>query len=123
MNWPTSIAVHPDRGELFVANDTADSITVYRADADGDAAPIRILKGPRSLIKNPTGVALDLKNNELWVANFGSHSATVFPIDAAGDPVPKRVIRSGPANAPSPMLSNPHTIAYDTKRDELLVSN
>jgi DNA-binding beta-propeller fold protein YncE len=123
MNWPTSIAVHPDRGELFVANDTADSVTVYRADASGDAAPIRVLKGPRSMIKNPTGVALDLKNNELWVANFGSHSATVFPVDAAGDPVPKRVIRSGPANAPSPMLSNPHTVAYDTKRDELLVSN
>jgi DNA-binding beta-propeller fold protein YncE len=123
LNWPTSIAVHPDRGELFVANDTSDIITVYRTDATGDVAPIRMLKGPRSMIKNPTGVALDLKNNELWVANFGSHSATVFPVDAAGDPVPKRVIRSGPADAPSPMLSNPHTLAYDSKRDELLVSN
>ena len=123
LNWPTSIAVHPDRGELFVANDTSDTITVYRTDATGDVAPIRMLKGPRSMIKNPTGVALDLKNNELWVANFGSHSATVFPVDAAGDPVPKRVIRSGPAGAPSPMLSNPHTLAYDSKRDELLVSN
>ena len=30
MNWPTSIAVHPDRGEFFVANDTADTVTVYR---------------------------------------------------------------------------------------------
>jgi DNA-binding beta-propeller fold protein YncE len=123
LNWPTSIAVHPDRGELFVANDTSDTITVYRTDATGDVAPIRMLKGPRSMIKNPTGVALDLKNNELWVANFGSHSATVFPVDAAGDPVPKRVIHSGPADAPSPMLSNPHTLAYDSKRDELLVSN
>ena len=123
MNWPTSIAVHPERGELYVANDTADSVTVYRTDANGDAAPIRVLKGPRSMIKNPTGVALDLTNNELWVANFGSHSATVFPIDASGDPVPKRVIRSGRADEPSPMLSNPHTVAYDTKRDQLLVSN
>ena len=123
LNWPTSIAVHPDRGELFVANDTADTVTVYRTDSNGDVAPIRVLKGPRSMIKNPTGVALDLKNNELWVANFGSHAATVYPVDATGDPVPKRVIRSGPADAPSPMLSNPHTVAYDTKRDELLVSN
>jgi DNA-binding beta-propeller fold protein YncE len=123
MNWPTSIAVHPDRGEIFVANDTADSITVYRADASGDAAPIRVLKGPRSMIKNPTGVTIDLHNNELWVANFGSHSATIYPVDAAGDPVPKRVIRTGPADSPSPMLSNPHTVAYDTKRDQLLVSN
>jgi DNA-binding beta-propeller fold protein YncE len=123
MNWPTSIAVHPDRGELFVANDTNDTITVYRTTDNGDVAPIRVLKGPKSLIKNPTGVALDLKNNELWVSNFGNHSATVYPVDASGDPAPKRIIRSGPIDAPSPMFSNPHTVAYDTKRDQLLVSN
>jgi DNA-binding beta-propeller fold protein YncE len=123
LNWPTSIAVHPDRGEIFVANDTNDTVTVYRTDANGDVAPIRVLKGPRSLIKNPTAVALDLVNNELWVANFGSHSATVYPVDASGDPVPKRVIRSGRLDEGSPMLSNPHTVAYDTKRDQLLVAN
>ena len=75
------------------------------------------------MIKNPTGVALDLVNNELWVANFGSHSATVFPVDAAGDPAPKRVIRSGRPDEGAPMLGNPHTMAYDSKRDEILVSN
>ena len=123
MNWPTSIAVHPDRGEIFVANDTGDSITVYRADADGDAAPIRVIKGTHSMVKNPTGVALDLVNNELWVANFGSHAATVYPVTASGDALPARVIRSGRTNEPSPMLSNPHTLAFDTKRDQLLVSN
>ena len=123
MNWPTSIAVHPDRGELFVANDTGDSITVYSADANGDVAPIRVIKGPRSMVKNPLGVTLDLVNNELWVANFGNHSATIFPVDASGDPAPKRVIRTARAEEPSAMLSNPHTIAYDTKRENLLVSN
>jgi DNA-binding beta-propeller fold protein YncE len=123
MNWPTSIAVHPDRNEIFVANDTGDSITVYREDASGDVAPIRVIKGPKSLIKNPTAVALDLKNNELWVANYGNHSATVYPVDAGGDPAPKRIIRSAPLDAGSPNLSNPHTVAFDTKRDELLVSN
>ena len=123
LDWPTSIAVHPDRNEVFVANDTGDSITVYREDANGDAAPIRVIKGPKSLVKNPTAVAVDVKNNELWVANLGNHSATVFPIDAAGDPTPKRVIRSGPIDAGAPKLTNPHTIAYDTKREEILVSN
>jgi DNA-binding beta-propeller fold protein YncE len=123
LNWPTSIAVHPDRGELFVANDTGDSVTVYKTDANGDVAPIRVLKGRRSMIKNPTGVALDLMNNELWVANFGSHAATVYPVDAAGDPVPKRIIRSGRPDEAAPMLSNPHTLAYDSKRDQILVSN
>src|SRR5262245_22681139 len=123
MNWPTSIAVHPDRGELFVANDTGDSITVYAAEADGDVAPIRVIKGPRSMVKNPLGVTLDLANNELWVANFGNHSATIYPVDASGDPAPKRVIRTARTDEPSALLSNPHTIAYDSKRENLLVSN
>jgi DNA-binding beta-propeller fold protein YncE len=123
LDWPTSIAIHPDRGEIFIANDTADSVTVFRSDANGDVAPIRVITGSRTMIKNPTGIAVDLKNNELWVANFGSHSATVFPIDANGNVTPKRVIRSALPDAPAPMMGNPHTMAYDTKRDEILVSN
>ena len=123
LNWPTDIAVHPERGEIFVANDTGHTVTVYRADADGDAAPIRVLQGPRSLIKNPVGVKVDLVNNELWVANLGSHSATVYDITADGDAVPKRVIRSGPADSSGPMFANVHTLAYDTKREELLTAN
>ena len=123
MNWPTALAVHPDRGELFVANDTGHSVLVFSADANGDVAPVRVISGPRSMIRNPTGIAIDLENNELWVANFGNHSATVFDLDAEGDVPPKRVIRSGPTDAGSPILSNAHTVAYDSNRDELLVAN
>lgn len=123
LNWATALALHPDRGELFVANDVGDSVAVFRMDAEGDAAPIRTLKGPRSLIKNPTSVAVDLKNNELWVSNFGNHSATVYPIDAKGDAPPLRVIRSAPVETQSPMLSNPHVAVFDTKRKEILVAN
>ena len=123
LDWPTALAVHPERGELFVANDTADTVTVFKADANGDVAPIRVLKGPNTLIKNPTGVSVDVKNNELWIANFGSHAATVFPIDANGNATPKRVIRSAPADTPAPMIGNPHTMAFDSKRGEVLVSN
>jgi DNA-binding beta-propeller fold protein YncE len=123
LNWATALAVHPDRGELFVANDVGDAVTVFRTDASGDVAPIRVIKGPRSLIKNPTGVAVDLKNNELWVANFGGHSATVYPITAQGDAPPLRVIRSAPVETQSPMLSNPHVAVFDSKRKEILVAN
>jgi DNA-binding beta-propeller fold protein YncE len=122
-NWPTGIAVDPDRDELFISNDNGDEILVFRASANGDVAPIRVLKGPKTLIKNPTGLTLDLQNNELWVANFGNHTATVYRRDASGDTPPLRVIRSGPADAPSPMIGNPHPVAYDTKRDEILVPN
>jgi 6-phosphogluconolactonase (cycloisomerase 2 family) len=123
LNWPTDIAVHPERGEIFVANDTGHSITVYSTDADGDAAPIRVLQGPNSLINHPVGVKIDLTNDELWVANLGSHSATVYDITAEGDPTPTRVIRSGPADSRGPMLANVHTITYDTRREEILGGN
>ena len=123
LDWPASIAVHPGRGEIFVANDTGHSVAVFKVTDNGDVAPTRVIKGPKTMVKNPTGVFVDLKNNELWVANFGSHSATVFPIDANGDVVPKRVIRSGPPDAGSPMLGNPHTVAFDSKREEVLVAN
>lgn len=123
MDWPTSLAVHPERGEIYVANDTGNSVIVFPAGANGDVAPIRVIKGPRTMVKNPTGIALDLENNELWVANFGSHAATVFAVDATGDVAPKRVIRSAPVETPSPMLSNAHTVDLDTKRDEILVAN
>ena len=123
LNWATGLAVHPDRGELFVANDVGDEVTVFRTDANGDVAPIRALTGPRTMIKNPTGVAIDFKNNELWVASFGSHSATAFRIDASGDVPPLRVVRSAPVETGSPMISNPHTAVFDTKRKELLVAN
>jgi DNA-binding beta-propeller fold protein YncE len=123
LDWPTALAVHPDRGELFVANDTADSVLVFRADATGDVAPIRVLKGPRTMIKNPIGVTVDLKNNELWVANFGSHAATVFKIDAEGNAPPLRAIRSALPDVPAPMFSNPYVVVFDSKRKELLVAN
>jgi DNA-binding beta-propeller fold protein YncE len=123
LDWPTALAVHPDRGEIFVANDTGDSVLVFKADASGDVAPIRVLKGPRTMIKNPVGVTVDVKSNELWVANFGSHAATVFNIDANGNVPPIRAIRSALPGTPAPMFSNPYTLVFDSKRKELLVAN
>ncbi len=123
LNWPTALAIDSERGELYVANDPSHSILVFKADANGDVAPIRVLQGPKTLIKNPTGVYLDAKNDELWVANFGNHNATVYKRTASGDTPPLRVIRSGPADAPAPMFGTPSGLAYDSKREELLVSN
>jgi hypothetical protein len=89
----------------------------------GDVAPARVLKGPKTNIQNPTGVYLDLKNDELWVANFGNHSATVYRRGASGDTPPLRTIRSGPAAEPALGIGNPHPVAYDSKREEILVPN
>ena len=123
MNWPAHLAFDEERQELLVANDMGDSILVFSPTADGDTAPLRVLKGPKTMIKNPTGVFLDTTHNEIWVASFGNHTATVFPRGAGGDVAPLRVIRSGPLDEPALGIGNPHPIAYDSKREEILVPN
>lgn len=123
LNWPTGIAVDPGSGEVYVANAVGDSIGVFSATAQGDVAPVRTLKGPRTLLKNPNGVFVDVAHDEVWVANFGNHLATAYTRTASGDTPPLRVIRSAPLDAPTTLINNPYMIAYDTKRDEILVPN
>ncbi len=123
LNWPTALTVDPKRGEIFVANDTGDSILVFDVTASGDAAPKRVIKGPRSGIKSPTGVFYDWEHDELWVANFGNHTATVYPATASGDAAPLRVVRSAPLNTGTPNIGNAYAPAYDSKRDQILVPN
>lgn len=121
LSWPTGISVDPERGEVYVANDTADAVTVYSATANGDVAPVRTLRGPKSLIKNPLGVFVDPRNDEVWVANYGNHTATVYRRSASGDAAPLRVIRSAPPAAQSTLINNPYSIAYDPTRQQILV--
>lgn len=123
LNWPAVIAVEPERGELFVANDGENSILVFRETDEGNAEPLRVIKGPKTGIKNPVGVSLDTRNNELWVANFGNHSVTVYPLTADGDTPPLRTIRSAPLGKVALGIGNPGAVAYDTKRKEILVPN
>ena len=123
MNWPTGVSLDEERNELFIGNDGGNSVLVFDANASGDAAPLRVIKGTASMVSNPTGIFLDKKNNELWVANFGNHTSAVYNPDANGDVAPLRVVRSAPPNQPVPGLGNPHPIAYDTKREQILVPN
>ena len=89
----------------------------------GDVAPIRVVQGPKTGIKNPTGIFVDLKNDEVWVSNMGNHSATVFPRTANGDVAPLRTIRSAPLGKRALAIGNPGAAGYDSKREEILVPN
>ena len=117
------MSVDSTRGEVYVSNAAGDSINVYSATANGDVAPIRQIKGPRTMLRNPNGVSVDPVNGEVWVANFGNHTATAYRWDANGNAEPIRVIRSAPLNEPTTLISNPYMIAFDGRRDEVLVPN
>jgi len=106
-----------------VANDSDDSILVFRETDQGDVAPARVIKGPKTGLKNPTGLFVDTKNNELFVSNMGNHSATVYPRTASGDVAPLRTIRSAPLGKQAQIMGNPGAVGYDSKREEILVPN
>jgi DNA-binding beta-propeller fold protein YncE len=123
LNWPMALSVDTGHGEIAVANSGDSSIRIFSRTATGDAAPIRVIRGARTGIHGPMGVTIDTKNDELWVANYGDHTALVFARTATGDTAPKRIVRNAPAGSPTVGFGNPGAVAYDSKRDELLVPN
>jgi DNA-binding beta-propeller fold protein YncE len=123
LDWPMGISADTAHNEIAVANNGDDSILIFQRTAQGDAAPVRVIRGSRTGISRPMGVAIDTKHGEIWVSNFGDHTAVVFPRNAAGNVPPTRVIRSAPAGAPSTGFGNPMAVAYDSKRQEILVPN
>ena len=123
INWPMGLDVDTVHDEIAVANNGDSSILIFARAADGNAAPARVLRGARTGIAGPMGVRFDTKNDELWVANYADHTALVFAREAAGNATPKRIIRNAPAGTPTSGFGNPYAVAYDSKREQLLVPN
>ena len=123
LNWPGAMSVDPERGELYVANDVGNAIIVFRETDRGDVQPSRVLKGNKTGLSYPTGVFVDTKNRELWASNLGNASATAYPLTASGDMAPLRTIRSAPAGKMSLRFGKTQAVAYDSKREQILVPN
>ena len=123
LNWPMGIDVDPVHDEIGVANNGDNSVLIFRRTAQGDVEPLRAIRGARTKIDSPVGIAIDARNDEIWVANYGEHTAVVFSRSANGDVAPKRVIRNAPPGTPTGGFGNPYAVAYDSKRDQLLVPN
>jgi DNA-binding beta-propeller fold protein YncE len=123
LDWPMGAAVDEVHNEIAVANNGDNSILIYHRTATGDVAPARAIRGAHTGINRPMGLAIDTKNDEIWVANFGDHTALAFSRSDDGDRPPRRIIRSAPAGTPSAGFGNPMAVAYDSKREEILVPN
>jgi 6-phosphogluconolactonase (cycloisomerase 2 family) len=124
LNWPGIMALDPDTGDLYVANDEGQSLLVFHGATDnGDVVPARVIKGNKTGLSYPVGLTIDTKNKELWAVNLGNSSATVYPLAANGNVAPLRKIRSAPANKVSMRFGKTSTVAYDTKREQILVPN
>ncbi|HYR85056.1 MAG TPA: beta-propeller fold lactonase family protein [Terriglobia bacterium] len=123
LNWPGAMSLDPETGNLYVANDVNSSIIVFRETDKGDVAPARVIKGNKTGLSYPTGVFVDSKNKELWASNLGNSSVTVYPLTANGNVAPVRTIRSAPLGKASLKFGKTQAVAYDSKREEILVPN
>jgi DNA-binding beta-propeller fold protein YncE len=123
LDWPMGIAYDPQHDTIVVANNGDSSILIFGRNSNGDGAPLRVIRGDRTGISHPMGVSVDPQKDEIWVSNWGDHSALAFDSGAHGNVAPKRIIRSAPAGTATPGFGNPMALAYDSKRDELLVPN
>ena len=121
LDWPMGVAVDEANNEIVVANNGDNSVLVFKRTATGNVQPDRIIRGAATGIRGPMGVAL--AKDEIWVANFGDHTALVFPRTAAGNVAPRRIVRNAPAGRETSGFGNPYAVAYDSKRQEILVPN
>lgn len=123
LNWPMSLDVDTKNNEIAVANSGDNRVLIFRRTDKDNVAPVRAIGGARTGLNGPMGVAIDAKNDEIWVANYSDHTALVFGRTDTGNVAPKRVVRNAPAGTPSVGFGNPGAVAYDSKRDEILVPN
>jgi hypothetical protein len=96
---------------------------VFQRNDDGDVAPARVIKGPKTRLSYPAGVFVDAKNKEVWASNLGNSTATVYPLMGDGDLAPLRTIRGAEENKQSLKFGKTEALAYDSKREQLLVPN
>jgi DNA-binding beta-propeller fold protein YncE len=123
LDWPMGVAYDARHDAIVVANNGDDSILIYGRASNGDVAPVRVIRGDRTGMNRPIGIAVDAQKGEIWVSNWGDHSALAFDSAGQGNIVPKETIRSAPAGTPTPGFGNPMALAYDSKREALLVPN
>jgi len=90
--------------------------------ANGNVAPIRVIQGENTELRDPTGVFVDTIHHELLVANWGNHTITVYPSGASGNVKPQRVI-SPTKSRVAAGIGNPGAIYVDPERDEIGVAN
>jgi len=107
------LELRPSKGKFV-----EPSITVYSRTAENDAAPLRVIRGPRTELSLPMKIFVDEAHNEIFVANSGTSAILVFSRTASGDAAPIRKIQG-----PDTQLKKPVGLFVDTKNDELWATN
>lgn len=77
--------------EIIVPNPFAQAILVFRGSASGEEAPVRIIQGSNTQLRNPSYLDVDPIHNEIAVAD--SDRILIYARTGSGNVEPLRVIR------------------------------
>jgi hypothetical protein len=102
------------RDEIVVPQQFGQGILVFRANANGEEPPVRVIRGSKTRLIALDRVAVDDVNGEYIVPEGGE--VLVFSRDANGNAAPIRVL-SGPNTG----FSAARAVAVDTQRNLLIV--
>jgi DNA-binding beta-propeller fold protein YncE len=134
------VAFNPKRNEVAVSIEHPNTVVVYRREASGSEAPLRVLRGPETELADPHGIVIDPGHNEMLVANHGNWapltreeeeaqgglkgghfalpSVNTYAIEAKGEDKPTRKIQG-----PQTQLNWPMGIGLDAMHDEIAIAN
>ncbi len=126
LDHPSGIALDPVNGDIYVANVDLShaakaSITIYSPGANGNVAPIGVIKGASTGLICPGGLALDASGN-IYVPNtnincncpskcgVNNRSITVYSAGSHGNTAPTRKISGSKTK-----LHEPNQLALDSR--------
>jgi DNA-binding beta-propeller fold protein YncE len=134
------VAFNPMRNEVAVSIEHPNTVVVYRREASGSEAPLRVLRGPETELADPHGIVIDPGHNEMLVANHGNWapltreeaeaegglrgghfalpSINTYAVEAKGDDKPTRRIQGAQTQ-----LNWPMGLSLDAMHDEIAVAN
>ncbi|MBI3941046.1 MAG: hypothetical protein HY315_09440 [Acidobacteria bacterium] len=112
------MALDPVHDELLAPNPFADAILFFAGGAEGNASPVRIIQGPKTLLAFTDVVEVDPVHNEVFTTERRANAVLVFDRTDRGDVAPKRII-----NGPRTQLERPVYLAVDPVNDLLVVAN
>jgi DNA-binding beta-propeller fold protein YncE len=112
-----SIAVDPIHNLLVVSNREAKSILVFDRNASGNAKPLRIIRGPNTLIGNINGLVVYPEGKLVMLAIPG-HGIGMWSLDDDGDVPPKWAVAGDHTT-----LKTPFAVALNPEHKEIYVTD
>jgi len=115
IGFVAGVLLDPQRKELLaVNNDIEDTMVVLPYDAQGNAAPSRLLSVPHQA----WGLAMSRTHDQIAITVEIQEAVVIYKRDAKNVEAPMRYIRG-----PNAGLADPHGIFWDDRHNEIGVAN